>query len=569
LIVRTRELFAPTLRSVSGDVEMASHRLLLRAGFIRQLAAGIYCLLPLGWRVVHKIEDIVREEMDAAGAQELFLPTLHPLELWDKSGRTAYWGPELIRLQDRNGRNFCLGGTHEEVITQLVGSAVRSYRELPFTLYQIQVKFRDEVRPRGGLVRAREFTMKDAYSFDRDVAGLDRSYDAMVTAYHRIMSRIGIPYRVADASGAGIGGWDTREFVFPCEVGESSYLCCDACGYDAAPEAAEFGRVDLPEPTAALEPVQRVETPEQRTIEQVTSFLGVEAKRLVKTLIYKADGRVVGALVRGDRELSEDKLKIALGATKVAMADAGTIELASGAPVGFAGPIGLKEADIVADDELRGERNFVTGGNEVDLHLRNVNWDRDFEVSQWAQLRHGEAGDPCAQCGRPLQAYRGIELAHVFKLGTIYSETLEAYYLDEDGGRKPIVMGCYGLGSTRTMAALAEHCHDETGLVWPPSVAPFDVIVIVVNHDDGTQRALAERVYGELGAEGYSVLLEDRAERPGVKFKDADLIGVPGQVVVGRLAGEGKVEVRRRAGESATVPANEVCARVSEALSED
>lgn len=564
--MRTQHLFAPTLRQVSGDVEMASHRLLLRAGFMRQVAAGIYSLLPLGLRVVRKIENIVREEMDAAGAQEVFLPTLHPLELWETSGRTAYWGPELMRLEDRNGRVYCLGGTHEEVITDLVGTSVRSYRELPFTLYQIQVKFRDEPRPRGGLVRAREFTMKDAYSFDRDLAGLDNSYGAMVAAYHRMLRRIGIPYRVASASGGGIGGWDTREFVLPCESGESHYLRCDQCQGDAAPEVAEFGRLAPTEPMEPMQPVEPVDTPGQKTIEQVTAFLGEPARRLVKTLLYVADGRVVAALVRGDRELSEDKLKAVLGASKLHMAGAEAVERISRAPVGFAGPIGLNDVEIIADEELRGERNFVTGGNAADLHLRNVNWGRDFPVSQWAQLRSAEPGDPCPRCGRPLHSYRGIELAHIFKLGGVYSEALGAFFLDEDGQRKPIMMGCYGFGSTRMLAAIAEHSHDESGLIWPVSVAPFDAIVIPVNHDDAAQRDLAERLYRELRAAGLEALLEDRPERPGVKFKDADLMGIPGQVVVGRLAGEGKVEVRRRAGESRTVAATQAVETMRELL---
>ena len=564
--MRTSELFAPTLRQVSGEVELASHRLLLRAGFIRQVAAGVYSLLPLGWRVIRKIENIVREEMDAAGAQELFLPTLHPLELWDKSGRASSYGPELMRIEDRGGRTFCLGGTHEEVITDLVGSSVRSHRELPFTLYQIQVKFRDEVRPRGGLIRAREFTMKDAYSFDRDVAGLDRSYDVMVEAYHRILHRLAVPYRIAEASGGGIGGWDTREFALPCDQGESYYLQCRSCGIDAAPEVAEFAQNEVAEPDEEMAPLERVETPNQRTIDQITEFLGVPAAKLVKSLIYRAGERIVAALVRGDRELSEDKLKALLGVPKVQMADPATIARVSGAPVGFAGPVGIKEAEIIADDELRGERNFVTGGNEADLHLRNVNWGRDFEVSQWGQLRNAETGDPCARCGKSFTAYRGIELAHVFKLGAIYSEPLEAFFVDEDGVRKTIVMGCYGLGTTRMMSAIAEQFHDEAGLVWPPSVAPFAVEVILVNQDDETQRKLAEELYGQLRASGFEALLEDRAERAGVKFKDADLIGIPGQVVVGRLAGEGKVEVRRRGGESWTVEAKDAPEKLREAL---
>jgi prolyl-tRNA synthetase len=569
--VRTRHLFAPTLRQISGEVELASHRLLLRAGYVRQLAAGIYSLLPLGVRVLRKIEAIVREEMDAAGAQECFLPALHPLELWQKTGRAQHWGPELMCLEDRNGRAFCLGGTHEEVVTTLVAGDVRSYRELPLNLYQIQTKFRDDPRPRGGLIRLREFCMKDAYSFDRDIAGLDHSYDAMVEAYHRILRRLELPYHVVNASGEGIGGWDTREFELPTQVGESHYLRCDACHYAATPEVAEFApppRPGQPSGGASALPIERVATPDKKTIEEVTAFLDLSADRLVKTLLYLADGRVIAALVRGDRELSEDKLKAASGAAKLTMADAGTVERVSRAPVGFAGPVGLQGVEIIADEELRGERNFVTGGNEADLHLLNVNWERDFQVARWADLRHGLPGDLCRQCGQPLRAYRGIELAHVFKLGTTYSEPLDAHFLDEDGQRKPMQMGCYGLGGTRMLAAIAEHYHDGQGLVWPPSVAPFTVVIIPINHDDATQRSLAESIYDNLRAAGLDVLLEDREERPGVKLKDADLIGIPGQVVVGRLASEGKVEVRRRGGASQVAAATEVESALRELLAE-
>ena len=565
--MRTSQFFSPTLRQVSGEVEMSSHRLLLRAGFARQLAAGMYSLLPLGLRVARKIENIVREEMDAAGAQELLLPALHPLELWEKTGRAEYWGDELMKLKDRGGRAFCLGGTHEEVITQLAAE-VKSYRELPFTLYQIQTKFRDDPRPRAGLIRLREFTMKDAYSFDRDVPALDVSYGKMLEAYHKILRRVGLPYHMVEASGGGMGGWDTVEFELPTETGESHYLRCEGCGYAATPEVAKVTG-EVAESAEAELARERVETPDQRTIEQVTAFLGLAASKLVKTLIYKAEGRVVAALVRGDRELSEDKLRAVLGVTKLEMAEAETIARVSGAPVGFAGPVGMKEAEIVADEELRGERNFVTGGNEADLHLRNVNWGRDFEVKQWGDLRKGEAGDPCPKCGEALRAYRGIELAHIFKLGTIYSEALEAEFLDDDGQRKPMVMGCYGIGTTRMIAAVVEQFHDEAGIIWPPAVAPFDVVVIGVNQDDETQRELAEKLYGELREAGLEVLLEDRDERPGVKFKDADLMGIPGQVVVGRLAGEGKVEVRRRGGRSETVEAEKVKGMLDELLNED
>ncbi len=579
--MRTEHLFAPTLRQVSSEVELASHRLLLRAGYIRQLVAGVYSLLPLGVRVAHRLEAIVREESNAVGAQEVLLPTLHPLELWEKTGRADYLGPELMRLKDRNGRPFCLGPTHEEVLTTLVGAEVRSYRDLPLTLYQIQTKFRDDPRPRGGLIRLREFSMHDAYSFDRDIAGLDRSFDIMVAAYHRILKRIGIPYDVVDASGGVIGGWDTKEFELRTESGESHYLRCLQCGYAATAEVAKVAAAPPAEPTEEMLPREPVDTPDAKTIEAVTAFLKLPARKLVKTLLYTHDGRVVAALVRGDRELSEDKLRDALGGGKLHMADAATVERVSTAPVGFAGPVGLNPVipsgseesrrsivEIIADEELKVERNFVTGGNAADVHLLNVNWGRDFEVSKWAQIRNAEAGDLCPNCGQALESYRGIELAHVFKLGTAYSGPLEAVFLDEDGQRKPIQMGCYGLGSTRMIAAIAEHFHDDSGLIWPTSVAPFDVIVIPVNHDDPVQRELAERIYGDLRTAGFDTLLETRAERPGVKFKDADLIGIPGQVVVGRMAGEGKVEVRRHAGATRTVGADEVASALQELLLE-
>ncbi len=554
--MRTSSLFAPTLRQLSGEVELASHRLLLRAGYMRQLAAGIYSLLPLGLRVLRKIEQIVREEMDAANAQEVLLPALHPLDLWEQSGRADYLGDELVRLKDRGSRPFALGATHEEVITSLVAGEVRSYRDLPVTLYQIQTKFRDDPRPRGGLIRGREFGMKDAYSFDRDLEGLDRSYDAMFDAYVRVLKRVGLPYHMVDAPGGAMGGWDTREFNLPTEVGEGHYLRCEECGYSAAPEVARLGPIVIPEPDEAMLPIERVETPGQRTIEQVTAFLGVPPAKLVKTLLYVIGDRVVAALVRGDRELSEDRLKEALGVRRAKMADAETVQRVTGAPVGFAGPVGLQGVEIIADEELRGERNFVTGGNEADLHLRNVNWGRDFQVSRWTLLRNAEPGDPCP-CGGTFRGLRGIELAHIFKLGTIYSEQFDATYLDENGERRPIQMGCYGLGTTRMIASIAEYCHDDAGLIWPVSVAPYEVIVMPIAHDDETQRGLAERLYAELQAVGLEVLLEDRPERPGVKFKDADLIGIPVQIVVGRLAAEGQVEVRRRGGEKRTVRAEE------------
>jgi len=556
--MRTTELFFQTLRQVSAEAELPGHRLLLRGGFIRQLAAGIYSFLPLGFRVLKRVEAIIREEMERAGAQEVLLPALHPEELWQRTGRVEKMGQELMRVVDRSERLFFLGPTHEEVITEVVAGSVRSYRQLPVTLFQIQVKFRDEPRPRGGLIRAREFIMKDAYSFDREEAGLNAVYERMVAAYDRAITRCGLPYRVVEAAAGAIGGSDTREFMLVSEVGEDTMLLCSACDYGATPEQAEFAAAPTQSrDESSLQTVERVATPGMKTVEQVTGFLGVAPAELVKTLIYTADGRTIAALVRGDRELNEARLRRAVGATALAMAGQQLIQTVTGAPVGFAGPVGLKDVMIVADEELRGSRDFVTGGNAADLHLRNVNWGRDFPVDTWAVLRNAAAGDGCPRCGAGLAEARGIELAHVFKLGTVYSEALGASFTADSGEARPIIMGCYGFGVSRMVAAVAEQCHDENGLIWPREVAPFDVIVIVVNGEEEAQRAAGESIYQALQASGVEALLEDRPERAGVKFKDADLIGVPVQVVVGRRAAEGMVEVRRRgeAAETVTIAA--------------
>ena len=549
--MRASRLFFPTLRKIGAEAELASNRLLVRGGFIRQLIAGVYSFLPLGWRVLRRIEQIVREEMDRAGAQELLLPALQPRDLWERMpGKLASFGPELMQLTDRNDRELCLGPSHEEVITHLVTGEIRSYRELPKTLYQIQVKFRDQSRPRGGLIRAREFLMKDAYSFDSDWDSLDRSYDVMVEAYHRILSRCEIPYRTVDAPAGPIGGRDTLEFQLVCEAGEDRLLLCSSCEYGATPEQADFLPLPAAAPTrpgdASREPLTRVATPDQHTVDQVTAFLGVPASRLVKTLLYVADGRVIAGLVRGDHDLNEEKLRAAAGASKLTMADAKQVEQVSRAPVGFAGPVGLEGVELFADEELKSLANFVTGANEADAHLVNVNFDRDFKVTRWARLRCAQEGDPCPRCGRPLEDKRGIELAHVFKLGTKYSEALGATFTDQEGERKPFVMGCYGLGISRMMAAIAERWHDDDGLSWPREVAPFAAVVLVMNQEDGAQAALGEEVAAKLEAMGVEVLLDDREERPGVKFKDADLIGIPLQVVVGRKAAERQVEFRVR-----------------------
>jgi len=535
-----------TLREAPADADLASHRLLVRGGFIRRLAAGVYSYLPLGWRVLRKVEAIVREEMDAIGGQELLLPTLHPEELWKESGRADKWGPELIRVTDRNERIFCLGATHEEVITEIARGTLQSYRQLPTTLYQIQTKFRDEPRPRGGLIRSREFVMKDAYSFHRDEADLAVTYTAMDGAYRRIFERCGCPFVAVEADASAMGGSDAHEFMQPSESGEDMVLVCSACDYKASLDKAEPGAhapyaADEPE-----KPLERVATPGMSTIEQVSGFLNLPPERLVKTLIYRADGQPVAALVRGDRDLNEVRLRQAVGANALEMGNAALIREVTGAPVGFAGPVGLKGARIVADPEIQGLRNFATGANEADAHLVNVNVDRDFRVDQWASIRYAAPGDSCARCGGVLEGRRAIELGHIFKLGTFYSDSMQALYADEDGAKRSIVMGCYGIGISRIVAAAIEAGHDDNGIIWPLSIAPYQAIVTVVNPSDATQAAMGDKLHADLEAAGVEVILDDRDERPGVKFKDADLLGIPLQRVVGKKAAEGLVEARRR-----------------------
>ncbi|NIM04432.1 MAG: proline--tRNA ligase [Armatimonadetes bacterium] len=543
--MRASRLFSPTLRKVA-DAELPGHRLLLRGGFIRPLASGLYSLLPLGWRVLQKIENIVREEMDHVDGQETLLPTLHPEELWVRSGRASKWGPELMRLTDRNNRVFCLGATHEEVITALVAAEARSYRQLPIMLYQIATKFRDEPRPRGGLIRCREFGMKDAYSFDRDKAGTDAVYDEVVEAYKRILKRMELPFRVTLASGGYIGGTDTREFMLISEAGEDALLLCSKCSYGASPDVADWGEKEIRERDTEMLAIERAATPGMRTVEQVTGFLSVRPSEIVKTIICSADGKPVAALVRGDHELNLDLLKKVLGVRSIELAGENMIRSVTRAPVGFAGPVGLENIKIITDEEIKALANFVTGGNEIDLHLKNVNWGRDFEVNQWARLRYAQPGDPCLVCNAPLEAARGIELAHVFKLGTIFSAPLDAAYLDEQGERHFIEMGCYGFGTTRAIAAIAEYSRDENGIIWPLSVAPYQVIIIVVNMEEKAQADLGQSLYQALSEKGLEVVFEDRDERAGVKFKDADLTGIPLQIVVGKHAADGRVEVRRR-----------------------
>ncbi|MHB0938976.1 MAG: proline--tRNA ligase [Armatimonadota bacterium] len=549
--MRYSRLFLPTLREVSADVEMASHRLLLRAGYIRQLAAGIYSYLPLGWHALDKVADIIRDEMNRAGAQELLMPALHPQELWAESGREATMHDVLLGLKDRKGGQFYLGPTHEEVITDLVRRNVKSYRDLPLNLYQIQNKFRDEPRPRGGLVRAREFTMKDAYSFNRSEEELDETYNTMYGTYVDIFKRVGLNVTPVDASGGAIGGKETKEFMLLTDAGEDRILLCPKCGYAANQEIADF-RLVIAEPAEPPRAMKKVATPGAHTVQEVCDFLQATPDRLVKTLILMADGKPVAAMIRGDRELNEGRFRVLLGAARLEMATPEQIEQATGGPVGFSGPVGLK-IPLYGDEELRGMVNFITGANAADAHLVDVNWsDVDSPVT-WGRLRFAAVGDVCERCGEPFIEKNGMELGHIFKLRYAISEPLQATFTDEEGIERLIIMGCYGIGVSRILAAVAEEHHDENGLIWPMSIAPFQVYLMAANMQDSTQRELAERLYVILTGAGIEVLFDDRDERAGVKFKDSDLIGLPIRVVVGKLAGEEQVEVRERATQSMSV----------------
>ncbi|MFO7248405.1 MAG: proline--tRNA ligase [Bacillota bacterium] len=568
--MRQRHLLVPTLREVPADAEIASHRLMLRAGLMRQVAAGIYTYLPLGWRVIQKVMAIIREEMNRAGAQELLLPSLHPAELWQESGRWEYYGPELMRLKDRHNRDFALGPTHEEVVTALLRDEVKSYKKLPITVYQIQTKFRDERRPRFGVMRGREFIMKDAYSFDVDEAGLDKSYQAMYEAYMRIFTRCGLKFRAVEADAGAIGGTSTHEFMVLSDVGEDTLAYCTNCSYAANLEKAEVAAPRVDKPSGGVAERQRVATPGVRTVAELVAHLGVTAEQIIKSVLFLVDGRPVLVLVRGDHEVNEVKVKNLFGANTVEMADDETVRRVMGAPAGFIGPVNAPETvPVVADRAVEGVADGVVGANEADAHFVHVVPGRDFAVSRYADLRNIAEGDPCPRCGGTIAFAKGIEVGHVFKLGTKYSEAMGATFLDEEGRERPMIMGCYGIGVTRVVAAIIEQHHDENGIIWPVSVAPFAVHVVPVNWKDEAQRAAAERLYAAFNAAGIEALLDDRDERAGVKFKDADLIGLPLRVTVGGKVADGLVELKVRAtGEQEDVPLDEVVERVRRRLDE-
>lgn len=568
--MRFSQLFAPTLRETPAEAEVVSHQLMLRAGFIRKAAGGVYSYLPLAWRVLKKIENIVREEMDAKGGQELAMPIVQPAEMWQETGRWSVYGEEMFRLKDRHNRNFCLGPTHEEMITTLVRGDVRSYRQLPLMLYQIQNKYRDEIRPRFGLMRGREFIMKDLYSFDRDEEGLSVSYNKMYDAYTRIFSRCGLTFRAVEADSGAIGGSGSHEFMVIAESGEAGIVYCGNCDYAANDEKAELHPLDIPAEDKL--PLAEKATPGMKTIADVSQFLGVTPEKTIKTLAYRTDtGALVLALVRGDHEVNEIKLLNKVGCIQLEMANEEAITNALGSQAGYIGPVGLDNKEnilIIADATVMNMSNAVCGANKADAHYTNVNPGRDFNPSSVTDLRLIQENDPCPHCGAPVKTARGIEVGQVFKLFTKYSSALQANFIDVDGKEKPMVMGCYGVGVSRTMAAAIEQNNDANGIIWPVPIAPYHVAVIPVSTKDEAQMALAEKVYAELNANGIEAILDDRNERPGVKFKDADLIGYPLKITVGPKAiNENLIEVKvRRTGEMLYFGQEEYLVNVKELL---
>ena len=554
--MKASKMFLSTLREVPSEAEIPSHILLLRAGMIKKLVSGVYAFMPLGFRSLRKIEQIVREEMDAAGGQEVLMSALQPAELWQESGRWYAYGPEMWRLKDRNDREFCLGPTHEEIFTDVVRQQVSSYRQLPLNLYQIQTKYRDEARPRFGLIRSREFIMKDAYSFDRDEAGLDESYKQRYDAYEKVFDRCGLKYRAVVADSGAIGGNNSHEFCALSEVGEEEIVYCEHCSMAATAERAAF----KDEPGAAAEelPLEKKHTPGTKTIEAVAEFLGLEQKQTIKALLLqsfdpedpKSEIKYIACFIRGDRQLNMTKLVNALGLPEYAVqfADEAAMAAETGCVGGFTGPIGLHNCTIVADTELVNTKNLCAGACEADHHYINVNYGRDYKADIVTDIKLLQAGDPCPVCGAPVKSARGIEVGQVFKLGTKYSKAMSLNFKDENQQEHPVLMGCYGIGVTRTLAAIVEQNHDDNGIIWPMSVAPYHAVITVINPKDEVQMSLAGSIFARLEAAGLEVVVDERDERPGVKFKDADLLGFPIRITVGKKAADGIVEYKLRRG---------------------
>ena len=557
----------PTLREVPAEAEISSHRLMLRAGLIRKLAAGVYSYLPLGLRTLKKVENIVREEMDRAGAQELLMSALLPAEAYQASGRWDIFGDNMFKLKDRGGRDFCLGPTHEELFTQCVIDNVKSYKEYPMTLYQIQTKYRDEARPRFGVIRSREFVMKDAYSFDLDEKSLDESYKKMYDAYNRIFERLGLDFTVVDADSGAMGGSGSQEFMVKSPIGEDGIAYCTDCGYAANYEKCECIPQEAEQIEGDLE-MEKIHTPNAHTIDELVESLGMSATNFAKTIIYKADDEYIAAMVRGDRDVNEVKLKNLVGcADDLELAEPAVVREITNAQVGFAGPVNLG-IKVYADKEVALMKNFVVGANETDMHYKNVNFGRDFTPDVTADIRVVVTGDKCPKCGGEIKSEQGIEVGHIFKLGTKYSDALGLKYLDESGTQKSVIMGCYGIGVSRCLAAAVEQNYDDNGIIWPVSIAPYEAIVVTANYKDEEQVKASEDIYNELKAAGVDVLLDDRRERAGVKFKDADLIGIPVRIVVGKKIGEGIVEYKERTQQSADeISVNDAVSKVREFIS--
>lgn len=565
--MRTSKLYAPTLRQTPAEAEVPSHQLMLRAGFIRKVAGGVYTYLPLAWRTLRKIEQIIREEMEAKDGQELALPIVQPAELWKETGRWEVFGEEMFRLVDRHNREFCLGPTHEEIITDLVRNEVRSYKQLPLLLYQIQNKYRDEIRPRFGLMRGREFIMKDAYSFDKDEAGLDKSYKDMYDAYTNIFNRCGLTFRPVEADGGAIGNATTHEFTVLAETGESDIVYCEKCDYAANAEKSELKPIVAPAEEEL--PLEKVNTPGTKTIEAVAEFLNTPIEKNIKAVIFQNEkDQVICAFVRGDHEVNDVKLQNITGAITLKMAEESAIRAIGGVP-GFMSPIGLsKDVIVVVDATVMEMHNAVCGANEEDCHYKNANPKRDFGDVIVADIRLIAQGDPCPHCGAPVKMTHGIEVGQVFKLGIKYSKALGATFLDENGKEKPLIMGCYGIGVSRTMAAAIEQFHDDNGIIWPASIAPFEVVIVPINAKDEAQMQIAEKLYADMKNAGIDVLLDDRKDRAGVKFKDADLIGYPVRITVSpKLLDANEVEIKvRRDGATSNVKVDDCAQTVKDML---
>ena len=562
--MRLSQMFGKTMRQEPAEAETVSHRLMLKSGMIHQVSSGVYSYMPLAWRALRKIEQVIREEMNSAGGQEVRMPVLQPLELWEATGRSAAFGDTLFRLKDRRDRPLCLAPTHEEVITQMVKHHVNSYKDLPLLLYQIQTKLRDEPRPRGGLLRVREFDMKDLYSMDRDQDGLSVSYGKMVEAYKRIYQRCGLPALVVEADSGAIGGKDSHEFILIADSGEDLVVQCHQCGFAANLERATG--VKPPQETESLLPLEEVATPGIGTIEGLARFLEILESKTLKAVFYSSDGQVVFVVIRGDLEVNEVKLKNLLGAVELRLATDDEVR-AAGLVAGSASPIGISKLRRIADDSITVGSNFVMGANRPDTHLKNANYPRDFEVDVMADIAQTREGHGCSQCGSPLSITRGIEVGHVFKLGTFFSESLGAYYLDREGKQRPIVMGCYGIGVGRLMAAAVEQNHDDKGIIWPTPIAPYQVHICALSMDQPQVASAADDLYSRIQDEGLEVLYDDRLESPGVKFNDADLLGMPIRITISpRTLKSGSVELKERTQEESTLVGLEEAAQEIKAL---